>query len=394
MKITGFQCKNKSLSPKNSFICDFFVCAVFILAVSALILYLTNNLSPLGNVYNSYSLQAERWLSRHLDLGQNYSHLEIAEFGGKYYISFPPFPSVVLMPFVLFFGSQTPDNIISIAFVLLSAYFALKTAYRFGVCGKRAVFWTLFLILCSNLLSIMTFGWVWFIAQTMCFAFLLAAIYFMLTDRAALCFLFWSFAVGCRPFSAIYFPFFVFYFIKKGIKIKTLLSALIPAVLIALFYMVLNYMRFGNPFEFGHNYLPEFLEAEKGQFSFYYMPQNIKNLFRIPLSEASLQRIKFNGFAFYLVSPIYIAYAVLFVKSKKEPCSLLLLSLIILNLLLLTMHKTMGGWHFGNRYTVDALPFAYLGCMISYKKGYEKLFIPLAIFGLVLNLIGTVWVFS
>lgn len=380
-------------NSKNSFFCEFYICALCILAVSALILYLTHNLNPFGNIYNSYSIQAQRWLSGRLDLGQDYPHLEIARFGGKYFLSFPPFPSVIMLPFVLFFGTHTPDSIISIAHVLLSAFFALKTANHFGVCGKRAVFWTLFLIICSNLFSIMTFGWVWFIAQTMCFTYLLASIYFMLSGNAALCFLFWSFAVGCRPFSAVYFPFFVYYFLKNGKNAKNVSLSLLPAVFVALFYMLLNYARFKNPLEFGHNYLPEFLEAEKGQFSLSYMAQNIINLFRIPLSKASLQKIKFDGFAFYLVSPIYIAYAFLFAKSKKEPRSLLLLSLIILNLLLLTIHKTMGGWHFGNRYTVDALPFLFLGCMTSHKEKYDKYFLPLAVFGFILNFAGTIWVF-
>ena len=31
-----------------------------------------------------------------------------------------------------------------------------------------------------------------------------------------------------------------------------------------------NLARFGNPLEFGHNYLPEFTRAADGQFSFAY----------------------------------------------------------------------------------------------------------------------------
>ena len=50
------------------------------------------------NVCNTYALQADAWRRGHLDLGQNYSWLEIAEFNGKFYCSFPPFPSYVLLP--------------------------------------------------------------------------------------------------------------------------------------------------------------------------------------------------------------------------------------------------------------------------------------------------------
>ena len=58
------------------------------------------------NPYNSYALQAARWLEGYLDLGQNYAHLEIASFGGKFFVSFPPFPSLVLLPLIPFFGTN------------------------------------------------------------------------------------------------------------------------------------------------------------------------------------------------------------------------------------------------------------------------------------------------
>ena len=53
----------------------------------------------------------------------------------------------------------------------------------------------------------------------------------------------------------------------------------IGPVAIAVSYMLLNYFRFGNILEFGHNYLPEFMEqSEHGQFSVHYMVNNFKNI--------------------------------------------------------------------------------------------------------------------
>ena len=45
--------------------------------------------------YKSYSLQAMAWLNGRLDLGQDYPWLELAVFQERYYVSFPPFPSLV-----------------------------------------------------------------------------------------------------------------------------------------------------------------------------------------------------------------------------------------------------------------------------------------------------------
>ena len=46
-----------------------------------------------SNPYNSYALQTDSWLKGRLDLGQNYEWLELAIYQGKYFVSFPPFPS-------------------------------------------------------------------------------------------------------------------------------------------------------------------------------------------------------------------------------------------------------------------------------------------------------------
>ena len=59
-------------------------------------------LSP--NVYDSYLLQAKNWLEgrAYIEGGENYPWLELAVFEGRYYLSFPPAPSVLaLLPAAL-----------------------------------------------------------------------------------------------------------------------------------------------------------------------------------------------------------------------------------------------------------------------------------------------------
>mgnify|MGYP003302259415 CR=1 FL=1 len=56
-----------------------------------------------ANTYNSYALQADAWRQGRLDLGQNYTWLELAIYEGKYFVSFPPFPSYLLFPLTFLF---------------------------------------------------------------------------------------------------------------------------------------------------------------------------------------------------------------------------------------------------------------------------------------------------
>ena len=77
-----------------------------------------------ANDYNTYALQADAWLHGRLDLGQDYPWLELAIYDGKYYASFPPFPSYVLLPFAACFGKSTPDHWIALAFAALAVRYA------------------------------------------------------------------------------------------------------------------------------------------------------------------------------------------------------------------------------------------------------------------------------
>ncbi len=57
----------------------------------------------LTSVYDSYTRQAQVWWQGRADLSENIPWLELAEYNGRIFVSFPPFPSVVqflLYPFL------------------------------------------------------------------------------------------------------------------------------------------------------------------------------------------------------------------------------------------------------------------------------------------------------
>lgn len=247
--------------------------------------------------YDSYTLQALAWRSGRLSLDRNYDWLELAVYNGQYYVSFPPFPTVIMLFLSLFFGGDTPSMAVNLCFFLGSTAFAYLTVKRFGRKPFETAFIALFLTTGCNLLELSMTGGVWNIAQGASFFFTMASIYAMETPYEkgrTLPLILGPFciaaAVGCRPFQAVYVPYVLFrlyqqcqkrFFAKeKQVSFPEVLRRMIPYLilpaLVAAAYAILNFARFGNIFEFGHNYLPEFSTEGGVQFSAGHWLNNVK----------------------------------------------------------------------------------------------------------------------
>ena len=403
----------KPLKTKNTDYINILILCLCVTAVFFVIWTFTGQWPWKSQPYNSYILQAQSWLEGRLDLGRDYPYLELAIFNNKYYVSFPPFPSYVMLPFVLV-GWDSCDSMIAFAVSLLGAVYAFKILKHFDIESKTAIFFALLLTVGSNWLMTAQNAWVWFIAQNMAFTLSLMAIYYALKNKIGLSLAFWACAVGCRPLQILYLPIILYliYNAHKAVNpedkiidiVKKRYLALIPMAVIALSYMILNFARFGNITEFGHNYLPEFTNSELGQFNLSYIKENIGSVFRLPSVNSSgvWEYPQFNGMCIFLISPIVISYIVYTVKSfalKQETDKKLIfiiIAIVILEILCITSHKTMGGSHFGNRYMNDILPAILLGTALlkpSSENKYFKFNYILFLIGITLNIVGTVGYF-
>lgn len=127
-----------------------------------------------------------------------------------------------------------------------------------------------------------------------------------------------------------------------------------------------NWARFGNPLEFGHNFLPEFMREENGQFHLEYFWPNLKNLLRpVLLTETlDLSFPTFNGFLPFLANPLLLLWLLaLIVRGRKKQLDRaddILVGCYLLTVVVLCLHRTLGGWQFGARYLVDPFPFCLL----------------------------------
>lgn len=366
----------------------------------------------LGNVYLSYALQAEAWLNGRLDLGQDYSWLELAIYEGKYYVSFPPFPSYVMLPLVALFGRSVPDGLTVLPTLLLGVYYAIKLYRELNGPRTQEAFWVLFLFLGTGYLFIGVNAWVWFIAQSMCFTLSLMALYYAARGRGGISLTCWACSVGCRPMTALFFPLLAYMLVRRlqadtpdvpaaRIVLKKLYWAIGPCILAAS-YMALNYLRFGNVLEFGHNYLPEFTRTPTGQFSLSYLPENLMNLLRLPYREEN--RLVFqsvNGFAFWLADPLFIVAAAawgydLVCRRTALGIRVMVPLLSLAYIFVICCHRTLGGWQFGDRYLLDVLPYLFFGLVLWMPRGdrFARLCLPLMTWGAALNLVGTILLYN
>ena len=383
--------------------CALVMCVVMGVSASFTGMWLTDD-----NPYRSYTLQACSWLEGRLDLGQDYPWLELAIVDGKYYVSFPPFPSMVLLPFAAVFGVNTPDHWISLAFTLVGILYAIKLYRALTGNLNRAEEAVLFLFLGNGYLFISMQGWVWYLAQSMAFCLSLMALYCAVIGQGGWSLTYWACAVGCRPMVIVYFPFLCMLIVHRWKECQGKWSELwkkvywlLPALVIACVYMGLNQARFGSPFEFGHNYLPEFVRAEEGQFSLTYLEKNIGQMLRLPKTggeNGALVYDPYDCMAFWLIAPIWIEFFLAWIYGmckKRTEWKFELLALpfmLAAHGLIICSHRTLGGFQFGNRYVVDMLPFVFCGMLMFRpdKKTWaagEKLLFAL---GFSINLIGTV----
>ena len=336
-----------------------------------------------ANPYDSYALQAENWLAgrNYIAGGENYPWLELAIYQGRYYHSFPPVPVLWMLPWVLFCGSAAavPSNLAIALLALVSACGCYLCCARAGFSPAAASCLTLFVSLGSNAFWLSTSGGVWFTAQILGLCLALWGLFFAQRDTAlstVLASLCMALAVGCRPFYAVLLAVWLarmaWSYARAGCR-KKLLPALLPAALAAACMMGYNLARFGNPLEFGHNYLPEFTRAADGQFSFTYLAGNLANLLRPVTLDSTLQLHfeVFNGFLFFVANPLFLlgflrGGAVL---CRREPQiyppplpsrGWLIAGICLLLTLATCMHRTLGGWQFGARYLVDLFPWVLL----------------------------------
>ena len=153
-----------------------------------------------ANGCDSYSLQAQNWLQGSLSIrdGEAYPWLELAIFEGRYYLSFPPLPTLFVLPFVWLGGGPAPANLLVALYALATLAAVYGCFCRLGHAPEVCAFWACAFTFATNLLEISRSGGVWYQAQALNLALCALAAERFAAKRRSACLLLFALAVGCH----------------------------------------------------------------------------------------------------------------------------------------------------------------------------------------------------
>jgi hypothetical protein len=233
--------------------------AFIILQIPAILNFYRND-----GLNNGYTLFAESLLHGHLFLPEMNYYGDMVHYGNHYYLPYPPLPSLILMPFVAIFGA---GQVNTVAIATLVSCINLYLLYK---------------ILVQLLIPQAYFNWLllafifgtgyWFALFTShhvyAFAHIISILFQFLLINEVLGKKRWWLAgiyIGCtfltRQFNVFYAVFalaYLLYLNKKSgqkLQIMPVLQLLFPIGCFIIIYMVYNYLRFGNVFNTGYDYI-------------------------------------------------------------------------------------------------------------------------------------------
>jgi hypothetical protein len=376
--------------------------------------------------YNHFALLAEAWLKGRLDLGgppPDYTGMnDFAVHDGKYFVSFPPFPALLLVPVVKLVGgaAHVRDGAFFLGVAGLgpaSLFLALERLTTAGrnrrslvenaalaaLFGLGTVFW-----------STAVQGTVWFAAHVV--AVPLCALYLWASIDAAhpvVAGLALGLGFATRTPLAFAFPLFVAEAWRAarrvdpapgamlsprvaGAAVVPLASRLalfaLPAGFVLAVLLWHNRARFGDPLEFGHRMLAIAWRPriEKwGLFSYHYLARNLSIVLAgLPFTkvEGAPFQINVHGLALWLTTPLY-AWAL---WPRRTNATFWALAATAAAVAAPSLCYQNSGWiQFGYRFSNDFAPFLFAMIATSGRR-FGKGFALAALVAVVVNAFGAI----
>lgn len=214
---------------------------------------------------NSYVLEAAGWLHGHLGMSACWD-TDCVHVNGLIYNVFPPFPALILLPFVAIFGSAFAGTLaLAYALYLLTAWLWWRIARAIGRTQVEAT-WLMLAAVAGSPLYIVFLGadTVWFFAQICAFFLVTLALSEVVCGQRLITA---GIALGaaflCRQMSIFYLPFLfvlstpkdsAWWQINSG-AMKRALAIGLPVIAALLAYFAFNIARFGHPLDTGYGFI-------------------------------------------------------------------------------------------------------------------------------------------
>lgn len=381
--------------------------------------------------FNHYALLADAWIHGQLHLrsapppyaGNN----DFAKKGEKWYISFPPFPAVWMLPWVML-GGYVENVRDGQAFMWLAGvgpavlWLVLEKLRRRGLSERRPA--TNFML--SMLFALGTVYWftavqgtVWFAAHVVAVALGSLILFFSIEAKHPILV---GFLLGCtfltRPPTVLLGLFFAAEAVRVSLRrpmgpeignpwkglgfvlrqldygalTKRWVFLALPALMVLALACWHNYARFGDPTHFGHEYLTVAWRSriEKwGLFSYHYLARNLAVvLASLPFvnKTGTPFQITGHGLALWVTTPVFLW--VLWPKRMTWLYGSLMLTTVAVALPDL-LYQNSGWMQFGYRFSNDFSLLLVVMLAVGSRR-FGAAFYSLAIVGVAVNLFGAI----
>jgi hypothetical protein len=364
---------------------------------------------------NHFALLADSWLHRRLDLGHPppayTQNNDFAEYNGKWFISFPPFPAVILLPMLII--AKTPENLRDGQIWLWLAgvgptilFLVLEKLRRMGE-SERTELQNLILAAIFSFGTVYFFtaeqGTVWFAAHVVAVA--LAGIYLLCAlgaERPIVA----GIALGCafltRP--DVLLAGLIFFLeairtsrsddskkIEWGTLAKKLALIAIPVAIALAVTVWHNRARFGGGLvNFGHEHLTVGWRGridKWGLFSYHYLARNLgifTSSLPFMLKQSPWFQINTHGLALWFTTPIYLF--LLWPRKTSAVFRSLVIGTVPVVIMLL-LYQNSGWLQFGYRFSNDYAVFLFAMLAIAGPR-LGPAFYALAAWGIAVNTFG------
>jgi len=313
-----------------------------------------------------------------------------------WYVTFPPGPALLMLPFVALFGLRTNDVWITcvLAACIPATLVVLLDRLRgsVGPLGRQHLGLACAWCLGSPACGLGAQGQVWFTAQiaaAMCLFLFLSTAWDARRPFAAGCWL--GAAMSCRPTLAAAAVLAVAELLRTRSSPKAWAHFLSPLVVIGGALMLHNWVRFADPIEFGHRFLEIRWQPriqEQGLFGTAYLWRNLQCLLTLMPwvdDQPPHLKISIHGIALWLSTPwlLYAGWG----RDRFPQARGLWLAIVCVALPSL-FYQNSGQTQFSYRFAVDWLPMFVVG--LAWSGGASRRgFLPLVLAACLMHVWGT-----
>ena len=347
--------------------------------------------------------------------GQELPASRIRQSVGKTaFMSFPPFPTVVMLPVAALAGRAGNDVIPTLLLAALILPLALLVLRRLSDAGlsHRSLGDDLWLVATLAFGSVTFFsavqGKVWFTAHVVGLDLALLYAWAAIEARRPLIA---GLALGAAALTRTAMAFMVILFLCEAWRThggltawradrptllrdlwRPLLTFAAPIIAFAAAGLIYNHVRFGSPTEFGHSYLEVRQQAQIEHFglaSYHYLARNLAvALTLLPelFSHPPYLQISGHGLALWVTTPILLL--VLWPRTKNplhRPLWLTVAAVALPSLL----YQNSGWVQFGYRFSLDYLVFLVMLLAIG-GRPLTRIAKALIVLGILINLFGAI----